>query len=300
MTVDVTLHARALREHGYTIISSQVSESHVAELNKAADSALNAVSSAISRGVKPAHTLYNQYVRAARCFYAWDQTCRDLLEHGTIHKLGEALLGRMRLYDMTVLEALPKPAGAELKDFDWHRDFQPSSKEQRPEYLWVFTCLTDVTNQNGATWVLPGSQKDASIKASSSITKEKPANAIQLTAKAGDMIAINPAMLHAVGENQTQFGRRLALVGLCRSDRPPLLNHWAMSSPEWRAEMGIKTRNLMYTEDLSVGEIWDVLPDNWVVSQPGFGRRARRLANQVHVAARTTARRLINVATNAR
>lgn len=292
MSIDVTSHARALSERGYTIIPGQVSDSRTRALNLAADEALDAVSKAILRGVKPQHTLYNDYVRAARCFYAWDHSCRDLLEHPTIHSLGKAVLGKMRLYDMAVLEALPKPPAVELEDFDWHRDFVPSLKDPRAEYLWIFTCLTDVTQHNGATWVLPGSQHEPSREASASITKEKPSDAVQLTANKGDMIAINPAMLHSVGENQTQSGRRLALVGLCRGDRPPLLNHWAMASPQWRSNMAAGARSLIRTSDLSVGEIWEVLPGDWQVSPSGSVRRVRRILKETYQATRSAARRV--------
>lgn len=278
MNLDITAHAQSVVTRGYTVIPAQVSADRLEALNAAADSALATVSRALASGVKPSYTELNPYVRAARCFYAWDLACRDLLAHDTIHALANAVLGKVRLWDMAVLEAMPMPPEAKLDAFDWHRDFPALLKDERPAYLWIFTCLTDVTADNGATWVLPGSQRDASRTPPASITglEAKPFDAVQLTAKAGDIIAINPTMLHCVGENRTKLGRRLALVAMCREDRPPLFNHWSMAPPSWRSEMGDRVRAIVRTSALSLAERWDVLPEGWTVVRPSITRRVRR------------------------
>jgi ectoine hydroxylase-related dioxygenase (phytanoyl-CoA dioxygenase family) len=283
-TVDISVHAAAVIERGYTVIPSQVDPEQIMALNAAADRALDKVSRAMSEGVKPAHTQLNPHVRSARCFYTWDEASRRLLEHPTVHALGKAVLGHAKLWEMTVLEALPMPKHAELGPFDWHRDFSAASHDGLQQaYLWIFTCLTDVTPENGATWVLPGSHKNISLAPPSMAgsDQEHASDAVQLTARAGDIVAINPVMLHRVGENRTRAGRRLALVGLCRSDRCALLNHWAIAGTSLRDRMPDAVRALLRNNDCTLDESWDVLPDGWAVAKtPPVERALRRLVRK--------------------
>jgi ectoine hydroxylase-related dioxygenase (phytanoyl-CoA dioxygenase family) len=285
--VDISAHAAAVIERGYTIIPSQVDPDQIAALNAAADRALDKVSLAMAEGIKPAHTQFNPHVRSARCFYAWDEASRRLLAHPSVHALGQAVLGKAKLWEMTVLEALPMPRDADLGPFDWHRDFSAAPQEGLHQaYLWVFTCLTDVTPDNGATWVVPGSHKNTSLVPPSERSDPSSASAaVQLTARAGDIVAINPVMLHRVGENRTTAGRRLALVGLCRSDRRPLLNHWAIAGRSFRQRMPQTVRALLTNSDCTLDESWDVLPDGWSVAKmPPLERTLRRLVRKSAVA----------------
>jgi ectoine hydroxylase-related dioxygenase (phytanoyl-CoA dioxygenase family) len=267
--VDIESHARGIRARGYTIIPRQVRSELLDALNAAADRAIAAVDAAMAAGLKPAHTEISPYYRAARCFYSWDRSCRELLLHDTVNQLGDTILRDPRLWDMTVLEAKPLPVGADLGPFDWHRDFQIDETGQ--SFLWVFTCLTDVTAENGATWVIPGSHRDKSIETPKhgAVSANRPSSAIQLTARRGDIIAINPAMLHAVGENRTQSGRRLALVGLCRDDRSPLLNHHAIAAPLLHDEPSPRLAQLVRRHAAKLNNSWDVMPDGWPIARDG-------------------------------
>lgn len=260
---DIRAHAAAVIERGYTIIPAQVDGEQIAALGAAADRALDKVSRLMASGVQPAHTQINAHVRSARCFYTWDASCRRLLGHPTVHALGQAVLKQPRLWEMTVLEALPMPQDAELGPFGWHRDFSAVAEDGLQQaYLWVFTCLTDVTADNGATWVVPGSHRNPALRPPSADGGDE---AVQLTARAGDIVAINPAMLHRVGENRTAAGRRLALVGLCHSDRRPLLNHWSIAGAELRRALPEPVQALLHTTDRTLDRTWDVLPDRWAV-----------------------------------
>lgn len=260
---DIRAHAAAVIERGYTIIPAQVDGEQIAALGAAADRALDKVSRLMASGVQPAHTQINAHVRSARCFYTWDASCLRLLGHPTVHALGQAVLKQPRLWEMTVLEALPMPQDAELGPFGWHRDFSAVAEDGLQQaYLWVFTCLTDVTADNGATWVVPGSHRNPALRPPSADGGDE---AVQLTARAGDIVAINPAMLHRVGENRTAAGRRLALVGLCHSDRRPLLNHWSIAGAELRRALPEPVQALLHTTDRTLDRTWDVLPDRWAV-----------------------------------
>ncbi|MBA3589997.1 phytanoyl-CoA dioxygenase family protein [Methylibium sp.] len=277
-SLDIDAHTESVMARGYTVIPGQVSASEIASLNAAADRALEKFSRVVAAGIKPTHTQLNPYVRSARCFYTWDASSRELLGHDTIHALAQAVLGRPRLWDMTVLEALPMPTEAELGPFNWHRDFSASCKDERHGYLWIFTCLTDVTKNNGATWVIPGSHRDTSLvpPSQTNVSGAKPSNAVQLTAQAGDIVAINPAMFHCVGENRTGSGRRLALVGMCRMDRPPLLDHWSIAGPALQKQLPDRVRKLLRATYGAADASFDVLPDGWTVAKSSGVERAFR------------------------
>jgi ectoine hydroxylase-related dioxygenase (phytanoyl-CoA dioxygenase family) len=265
MEMNIEAHMKAIAEKGYTVIPGQIDAEMLARLNAAADRAIQAVDSAMLSGVKPTHTEINPYVHAVRCFYCWDRSCRELLEHDTVQALSQAVLGDARLWDMSILEARPMPGDAELGPFDWHRDFPMSIDDEGQSYLWVFVCLTDTTADNGATWVIPASHRDASIPQPKpgAVSDTPPPTAVQLTACAGDIIAFNPVMLHKVGENRSLAYRRLALIGLCRAGRSPLLNHWAIAAYSVQREASDRLRRLLYTNVPKLDEVWDVLPDGW-------------------------------------
>jgi hypothetical protein len=293
VTLDLAAHADAIVERGYTIIPWQVPPDQIAVLNAAADRALDRSSQALASGRKVRHTQFNPYVRSARCFYTWDAASRRLLGHATIQSLGKLVLGTPRLWEMSVLEALPMPEDADLGPFDWHRDFSAAPQDgMQQSYLWVFTCLTDVTADNGATWVVPGSHRDASLLPPGRNGEAGRAEAVQLTAKAGDIVVITPVMLHRVGANRTHSGRRLALVGLCRSDRPPLLNHWLIGGERVRNDLPEPVAAQLYTDDWTIDDDWNVLPDGWQVERAPALRRAARAVVRAGRFALTTPQRL--------
>lgn len=271
-SVNLDVVEREVVENGFAVIPSQVPRAHVDQLNDAADTALSAVREALAAGVRPSHTELNEFVHAARCFYSWSDAARQLLAHDTIDAVGKRLLGHPRLWDMTVLEATPLPADGQLGAFDWHRDFADVITRDRPNYLWIFTCLTDVTGDNGATWVIPTSHRDRTIPtpAPGAVSANRPSSAVQLTASAGDMVVLDPTALHAVGENSTDRGRRLALVALCGPQRSPLLDHWRIAEQVIADNSSERISDLLRPSDASLDGTWDVLPAGW-----GTGTRHR-------------------------
>ncbi|MFN6460361.1 MAG: phytanoyl-CoA dioxygenase family protein [Nostoc sp. DedVER02] len=264
-------HTESILQNGFTVFPNQLDQSWLDKLNAAADLATIAVDRALSSGIRLSHTLPSSYICAARRFYCWDQSARDLLDHDTVHLLSSAVLGETRLWDMTLLEArhLPEETDIDAFDwdqhiegFDWHRDFEVSHAQS---YLWMFFCLTDTTEENGATWVIPGTHRQE-ISARYSVEQlrsSRPSSAVQLTAKAGDLVVIDPTMIHSVGQNRSRSNRRLLLVGLCRVDHNPLMNHWAVVPPKRRVQFSPRGQALLQTNNWRLDPDWEVLPENW-------------------------------------
>jgi ectoine hydroxylase-related dioxygenase (phytanoyl-CoA dioxygenase family) len=76
----------------------------------------------------------------------------------------------------------------------------------------VMMLLDDFTEQNGATWILPGSHH----------TKEAPtpehffANAKRVITPAGSLVYLNPRVWHSGGKNETSMWRHSITVNMCR------------------------------------------------------------------------------------
>jgi len=100
-----------------------------------------------------------------------------------------------------------------------HRDIRFFSGEV-PVMLNLLVYLDDFTEENGATWILPGSHKE----------RGKPneeffnSNAIQATGKAGDILVFDSNIWHRAGENKTGKKRRAIAITLTKSCIKQLLD----------------------------------------------------------------------------
>ncbi|BAY74475.1 hypothetical protein NIES25_08880 [Nostoc linckia NIES-25] len=296
--LSIQQHAQSISENGFTVFPNQLDRNSLEKLNAAADLATVAVDRALASGIRLSHTLPSTYIRTVRRFYCWDRSARDLLDRDTLHLLSSTVLGETKLWDMALLEArhLPEQTDRDgfdwdrhLQGFDWHRDFDLSHKNS---YLWMFFCLTDTTEENGATWVIPGThRREISEKyCIEELKSNRPPSAVQLTANAGDLVVIDPTTIHSVGQNRSRGDRRLLLVGVCRSDRDPLMNHWAVIPPKRRAEFSHRAQALLETKNSKLDIDWEVLPDNWPRPR---NWNLRRAASQVSGRARSAFKQLL-------
>jgi len=143
------------------------------------------------------------------------------------------------------------PASQEYSQGRWHRDL--------PFQHWVISkpiainalyCVDDFTEQNGATWVVPGSHKHAAFPTDSYIEE----NSVQLEAKAGQFLVLDCMLFHSGGQNTTQVARR----GLNHVYSVPLLApqisipHSMESS--WMNEEQMELLGFKYQIPLSVEE----------------------------------------------
>jgi ectoine hydroxylase-related dioxygenase (phytanoyl-CoA dioxygenase family) len=72
--------------------------------------------------------------------------------------------------------------------------------------------LDDFTEENGATWFLPGSQWDAQPPAEDAFYR----HAQRLIAPAGSVLFFNARLWHAGGDNQTDKWRHALTINMCR------------------------------------------------------------------------------------
>ena len=79
--------------------------------------------------------------------------------------------------------------------------------------MGVIFPLDDFTEENGATFYLPGSQKSSDLPTEDFFY----ANAKRAYCKAGDMILFNGRLVHAAGFNSTNRTRHSLTINICRS-----------------------------------------------------------------------------------
>jgi ectoine hydroxylase-related dioxygenase (phytanoyl-CoA dioxygenase family) len=170
---------------------------------------------------------------------------------------------------MTAHCALPAARFGPQRTERWHRDidvFDPARHELR--YLWFFVCLDDFTADNGATWAVPGSQRIPSLRnLPDALPGERYPTRVQLLARAGDLIALDPSTLHTVGHNGTDRPRRMLNVSVCRSDVRPILDHWSIAGPAVHARASATLRGMLAGErERPPDATWTVLPEGWQTS----------------------------------
>lgn len=78
--------------------------------------------------------------------------------------------------------------------------------------LGFILALDDFTEENGATWVMPGSHKNALPPANDAWQRD----AVQLLCSAGDAVFFDARLYHAAGENQTADWRHALTINFCR------------------------------------------------------------------------------------
>jgi hypothetical protein len=271
-------HAYALEASGYTMIGGAPFADRLEALRAAADRGLAAVRAAYARGQAPLHDNRDNFFQA-RCLYVWGAAMVELLEDPLIHALAEAIVGPVRLMDQVVTLALPADSAAGPVTSGWHRDYEAFHVgSQPPTHLWFFIPLDRLTAANGATWVVPGSHRrcqapqPAIPEGYSSDDLERFPARIQLVAEAGDLVVVNPSLVHSSGRNRTGEDRRLLNVGLASAELRPLFDHWAIAGPALQGRLGPCAKMLMDGGPAQALSFWPTLPDGWV-----SGGNAQRL-----------------------
>ena len=265
-------HAYAIAVSGYTIIPSQLSMTDLKELSAVSDRALAAVRKAIAEGIEVPFQPGSKHYEAANVLYCWGEVALALLEHPTVLQLADLSIKEYRLNDLTVFSALPAPQDdASVATTSWHRDCDDFDTESGS--LWFFFYLDDLTTQNGATWIVPGSHR---IRSSFEPPLERPWTPVdldrfpsrkQLTGKAGDLVVIDARAIHTSGRNNSDRARRLINLGLVpeRSKHRIRRNHWMIAGPRIQARAGERLRQLLGADwtDRDAGWPRSIVPEAW-------------------------------------
>lgn len=214
-----------------------------------------------------------------RCLYCWGTETLKILEHGNIDQLATRVMGEYKFWDLMCVCARPATEGVQyppkveyppMNDLGWHRDFgRASSAEEQPVYmLYFFVCLVDINDENGATWIVPGSHRRSARHEPLAFKDEEKwvASAIQVRANAGDIVVLSPSTFHAPGWNYTNEPRLIMSVGLVSQREPARYNHWQIAAPirerlTGRVERLLKASETHYEKDPELPP--PDLPEGW-------------------------------------
>ena len=263
---DVEMHRFNLLASGFTILPQVLPPGKIAALAACVDRALDATRRTVAAGRTLPYTFYDEATYlGTRCVYCWGNECVDLLAEERLQRVADAVIGPHRLFDMSALRALPSAPHAVLRTQWWHRDIDVlPHAAPNVRYLWFFVLLDDFTADNGATWIVPGSQR----LPNEAVPKKKDfATSVQLLGAAGDVIVINPSALHTVGHNVTSRPRTMINVSMCHVDVAPLMDHWSIAGPTVQAKASARVRQMLGADDRPPDVTWAVLPEGWTTSR---------------------------------
>lgn len=133
-----------------------------------------------------------------------------LLENPILHKYFSAILGETCILYAYTSSSLP-PGGANYS----HR-IHVDCPRFIPGYwtnLGVMVALDDYSDDNGATFFLPGSHLSADVPSEECFLK----NAIRVYPKSGDAVIFSARTWHMGGYNKTANPRHAVTMNVCRS-----------------------------------------------------------------------------------
>ena len=208
VNLDVERHCAEFEREGYSVVPAVVAEPEISELR-------DAVSSALSADLERYRHLPGKERFIVLDLAHYGGAFFKLLENDTVDRLfGEIVGDHWTLYSFTSTVALPH---LEQYTANIHTDTHRLS----PGYnlgAVITIALDDFTEENGATYYLPGSHLSHPDRPDEA---EFYAGAVRLCRKAGDAVFFHPRVWHAGGYNATDDVRSGLTVYACRSFMKP-------------------------------------------------------------------------------
>ena len=221
----------SLRENGYLAIEDVLSASELAELRTLTDDFVEQ-SRAVSANtpvfdLEPGHSAESPQVRRIKHPVKHHPTYRKYASHEKILDIVESLLGRNLRYHNNKLNMKNPDHGSAV---EWHQDwaFYPHTND---DILEVGIALDDMTVENGALLVIPGSHRgqtwdhhqDGLFVGAITDPGFKPDDANAVTVAAGGITLHHVRTVHGSESNHSTMPRRMLFIGFCAVDAWPLV-----------------------------------------------------------------------------
>lgn len=211
---------QAILKDGYCLVKNVLDHEMI---NRLKDQSLEAINSeAAFHGT----TKYKHYGIVQSC-PMYGGAFLDVLENKNLMNPFDSIIGEGSIIWSYITTCMP-PNGDNFSS-RIHVD-RPWLFENHCECLAGLILLDDFTQQNGGTWLLPGSHNNFEPPSEEFFYK----NAIQIEAPAGSVLYFNLRLWHAGGKNQTDKWRHALAIGVVRPyikqkfDLPNMLKYYGI------------------------------------------------------------------------
>jgi len=231
MENSLDVHARELREQGFTIVPEVLDRTQVAQTIDALESIFDR-----EKEIAPLRGWYNDLYRVAYMLPQKHPIFRSFPLNPRLLPLMQLLLGQDCL--LSSLNGLTMNPGGENQRLHTDAPRTPFNVLA----INALHCLDDFTRENGATRVVPKSQ-DREFDGKPDVDALE-REAIYIEAPAGSLIAYNGGLLHAGSANKTTRQRRAIHAFFSRSWVKPQWDYSRSLSPDVLAEMSVEQKSV--------------------------------------------------------
>jgi len=228
--MDITKHVKNINEQGYTLVENVLSPADLKKIQIRFEELIEQYHSDFDSSLIPEHEM-----GVIRCMVNRGNCFEKLFYVEDVMAINKAILGDCILYSMNGFYTSKKfkhPASI------FHTDIP----------IWTdvvlrinnFYLIDDVTSENGATWVVPGSHLLPDRPSDDFINKHK----IQVNGKAGSVLIMQSKLYHAAGINYTDSHRKCIGDVMQRSFIKPQFNWQKIIPTETAARLDEKTKRL--------------------------------------------------------
>ena len=221
----------AYDRNGYLAIDNVLTESELEELRRLTDEFVEKSRDVTSNDeifdLEPGHSAATPSLRRIKHPISKHPSYARYARHGPILDIVECLLGPNIRYHNNKLNMKNPTNGAAV---EWHQDwaFYPHTNDS---ILEVGIALDDMTVENGALMVVPGSHKgqtwdhhqDGLFVGAITDPAFRADGAVSVTIAAGGITLHHVRMVHGSRPNQSNRARRMFFIGFYATDAWPLI-----------------------------------------------------------------------------
>ena len=217
--------------NGYLAVENVLSAAELGELRHVTDEFVersrNVTANDETFDLEPGHSATSPSLRRLKHPVTKHPVYAKYTRHDPILDIVESLLGPNFRFHNNKLNMKNHGSGSAV---EWHQDwaFYPHTND---DLLEVGIALDDMTAENGALMVIPGSHKRKTWNHHQdglfvgAITDEtfRPDGAVPVTLKAGGITLHHVRMPHGSKPNYSEKPRRMFFIGFCAADAWPLI-----------------------------------------------------------------------------
>ena len=221
----------AFDRDGYLVVENVLTGVELAELRRVTDEFIersrNITSNDATFDLEPGHSAASPSLRRLKHPITKHPVYAKYARHDRILDIVECLLGPNLRFHNNKLNMKDPGHGSAV---EWHQDwaFYPHTND---DLLEVGIALSDMTEENGALMVIPGSHKgktwdhhqDGFFVGGVTEPTFRPDGAVSVTVKAGGITLHHVRMLHGSKPNRSAKPRRMFFIGFCATDAWPLI-----------------------------------------------------------------------------